>query len=85
MPRRTDAELGRIVRKAMKGMRIKPRRLFETTYLDDPLTGRRGRMRHDGYQESDDDFFDNNRFVAIALLEALAPKSRRKADEAEQG
>lgn len=66
MGRRTDAEVGKIVRAAMRGMRIRPRRLYEQT-------------QPDGYLESDNDFFANNRHVAVALLEALAPKSQRKA------
>ena len=70
MAKRTDAQLGKIVRKAMRGMRIRPRRLYEPTW---PA----------GYLESDNDFFANNRDAAVALLEALAPKPRRKATAAE--
>jgi hypothetical protein len=65
MKRRTDAELGRIVRAALRGKRLKSRRLWDQT-------------RPDGYLESDMDFFLNNEEAAVALLEALAPPCRRK-------
>lgn len=70
MGRRTDAEIGKLVGVAMRGMRIKPRRLYEQTWPEGPL-------------ESDNDFFGNNRDAAVALLEALAPPARRKAEAAE--
>lgn len=75
MPRRTDAELGRLVRLALKGHRIKPRR------LDLPTAGMcygLPRPKHwREVEESDNDFLGNNVDAAVALLEALA-KPRRK-------
>lgn len=58
MPRRSDAEIGRLVRKALRGKRLRPRRLLDS-------------RRPDGYIESDRDYLENNNDAAVALLEAL--------------
>ena len=65
--RRSDAEIGRLVRHVMGGRRIKRRRLYRP-YEDRRVVG--GGL----YEESDDDFFDNNREVVIDLMEVLARK-----------
>lgn len=57
----TDKEIGKRVRLAKKGLRIKPRRLYDPQWRD-------------GYRESDSDFLANNRDVAVAILEALLEK-----------
>jgi hypothetical protein len=79
MPRRTDAELGRLVRQALKGHRLKPRRLDLPTVgmcygLPRPEPGLE-------LEESDNDFLGNNVDAAVALLEALSPPNRRKHDQ----
>ena len=76
MPRQTDQERGRMFRKAMKGLRVKPRR------LDLPTVGMclglpRPRDWRNWYRESDDDYLRNNRELAVALLEALEARLRR--------
>lgn len=58
----THAELGRLIRRATRGMRVKPRRLYGLA----------------DYEESDDDYLGNNRFIAVALLDALANRSRKR-------
>lgn len=76
MPRRTDAELGKLVRQALKGHRLKPRRLDLPTAAMCYGYPRPANWRA-GYEESDNDFVKNNIDAAVALLEALA-KPRRK-------
>lgn len=66
--RLTDAELGRLVRAALKGHRLKPRRL----YLQDEWRG-----MAEPYLESDRDFLLNNSRAAADLLDALAPSKRK--------
>ena len=81
MPRRSDAELGRPVRIALKGQRLKPRRLFGPTIGDAfrARNGDKGRsLVSTEYLESDQDFLENNNDAAVALLEALAPVKRTK-------
>jgi hypothetical protein len=81
MPRKTDAELGRIVRQALKGHRLKPRRLYGPTPSDAirRLNGDKGRSAiSTEAMESDRDFLENNNDAAVALLEALAPIKRTK-------
>jgi len=68
MPRLTDAEVGRRVREAMKGHRLRPRRLFDA-------------QSPDGYLESDMDFLANNYIPAAAILDALAPSTRKHDKE----
>lgn len=64
MARRTDAEIGRLVRRACKDLRVKPRR----------LCGLWSGERHGpgAYLESDTDFVVNNLEVASAILDALS-------------
>jgi hypothetical protein len=62
MPRRTDEELGRLVREALKGKRLRPRRKFDRY------------AKRCTYLESDSDFLLNNNDAAVALIEALIPK-----------
>lgn len=68
--RRTDAEIGALVRAALRDHRLRPRRLDSPS---EPV----------GYEESDDSFVENNFDAVVALLAALAP-SRRKRPEAEK-
>ena len=68
MPRLTDAEVGRRVREAMKGHRLRPRRLFDA-------------REPNGYLESDADFLENNHVAASAILDALAPSTRKHDKE----
>lgn len=75
MPRRTDAEIGRLVRKVIRGERLKPRRLHGPT-MGEMLGSPGPHCRC--YEESDADFMDNNRFAVVALLEALQPSRNRK-------
>ena len=84
MARMTDAELGRLVRQALKGKRLKPRRLDGATVGDILAKALSGKPTPRGtpgqrYLESDRDFLENNNDAAVAILEALAP-SKRKAD-----
>ena len=65
--RKTDAEFGKMIRQATKGLRAKRRRLYDS-----------GRRDSD-YLESDADFFENNRFLLVAFLEALTESSKSKA------
>lgn len=67
--KRSDAELGRLVRQAIKGLRVKRRRLYEPLRNVDP---------DDQYMEADRDFLLNNREVAVAVLTALAPPKHRR-------
>jgi hypothetical protein len=79
--RRTNAEIGRLVRNAIKGMRLKPRRLFGPTLADAyRKPGQKRSLSSTAYQESDLDFLENNREAACAIIEALAP-SKRKGDQ----
>jgi hypothetical protein len=80
MPKRTDSELGKIVRQALKGQRLKPRRLFGPT-LADAFRARNKEPRSKvstEYLESDQDFLENNNDAAVQLLEALSPVRRTK-------
>jgi hypothetical protein len=77
--RRTNAEIGRLVRQAIKGKRLKPRRLFGPTIADAfRKPGQKRSAVSTAYLESDMDFLENNHEAATAILEALAP-SKRKA------
>lgn len=79
MPRRTDAQLGKLVREALKGKRLKPRRLFGPTIGDAfRKPGQPRSLSSTGYLESDRDFLENNDEAAVAILEALAPCRRKK-------
>lgn len=64
----TDEELGRMVRLAMNGKQMIPRRPDEPT-LTECLTGKKVRT---SALESDNDFFANNSFVTVAVMEVLA-------------
>ncbi len=65
MPRQTDQQRGRMIRIAVKGLRIKPRRIYDPSLI--------------GYLESDRDFVLNNIELAIALLEAIEARAKEGA------
>lgn len=74
--RKSDAELGRLIRRALRGKRLKPRRL-DCPSLSYAMTGGRQGKYYTGYLESDADFLENNSEAAVAILEALAPSVRK--------
>lgn len=79
MPRRTDAEIGKIVRVALRGHRLKRRRLYGDTIGDIIVRSRGGVIRKSPASqqcmESDSDFLENNNDAACAILESLMAKA----------